>query len=274
MNYFELYVGDYARDTMDLSLAEHGAFLLLLSSYYATEKALPADLSALCRIVRAMTPAEQKAVKAVADRFFPVADDGLRHNARADAEITKAQARIETARVNGKKGGRPPKQKPDENPTGFDSLTGSEPSGKAPHTPYTNTSTETLSQGTRAERAAPAVEGSFEGHSPQSATPNPAAPLAQVLNRAGLRCTAINPDLIAYHAEGGTPQHLAEIAAHPDCAGKSATYAIRFARRELTAAAKPLNGDSHAPSRRLSASEQTRAAIAERRARERADAGH
>jgi arsenate reductase-like glutaredoxin family protein len=58
----------------------------------------------------------------VADAFFPVASDGMRHNARADVEIPKALARIEKARANGKRGGRPPKaeKEPSENPAGFD----------------------------------------------------------------------------------------------------------------------------------------------------------
>jgi uncharacterized protein YdaU (DUF1376 family) len=148
VNYFEFYVGDYARDTRHCSLAEHGAFLMLLSSYYATEKPLPADYVALYRICSAMAPEEQAAVRSVADAFFPVAADGLRHNARADVEIPKALARIEKARTNGKRGGRPPKE-PSGNPAGFDPvnrnetqpltepLTGIEPAGKAPHTPYT-----------------------------------------------------------------------------------------------------------------------------------------
>lgn len=134
MNYFELYVGDYARDTMELSLAEHGGFLLLLSSYYATEKPLPADVGALYRIVRAMTAAERKAVDVVADRFFPVGSDGLRHNTRADTEIEKAQKRINAAQENGRRGGRP-KKEPDGNPPGFDPVTQQQPGGKALHTP-------------------------------------------------------------------------------------------------------------------------------------------
>lgn len=156
MNYFEFYVGDYARDTRHCSLAEHGAFLMLLSSYYATEKPLPADYVALYRICSAMAPEEQAAVRSVADAFFPVAADGLRHNARADVEIPKALARIEKARTNGKRGGRPPKE-PSGNPAGFDPvnrnetqpltepLTGIEPAGKAPHTPYTNKDQERMS---------------------------------------------------------------------------------------------------------------------------------
>ena len=164
MNYFEFYVGDYARDTRHCSLAEHGAFLMLLSAYYATEKPLPADYVALYRICSAMAPEEQAAVRSVADAFFPVAADGLRHNARADIEIPKALARIEKARTNGKRGGRPPKE-PSGNPAGFDPvnrngtqpltepLTGIEPAGKAPHTPYTKQEQEQKKeQGARATR--------------------------------------------------------------------------------------------------------------------------
>lgn len=132
MNYFEMYTGDYQRDTADLTLVEHGAFLLLLSTYYATERPLPVGDSEtqpltqpltqqepggfplgyepVFRIARAMTDSEKRAVMRVADRFFPVSPkDGLRHNARADEEIAKARARIDAARENGRKGGRKPK---------------------------------------------------------------------------------------------------------------------------------------------------------------------
>ncbi len=166
MNYFEFYVGDYARDTRHCSLAEHGAFLMLLSAYYATEKPLSADYVALYRICSAMSPEEQEAVRSVADAFFPVASDGMRHNARADVEIPKALARIEKARANGKRGGRPPKaeKEPNENPAGFDPvnrnetqpltepLTEIEPAGKAPHTPYANQKQDQKRKG----RSAPA----------------------------------------------------------------------------------------------------------------------
>ncbi len=162
MNYFEFYPGDYSRDTRHCSLAEHGAFLLLLSAYYATEKPLPADYVALYRMCSAMSPEEQAAVRSVADAFFPVADDGLRHNSRADREIPKALARIDKARSNGKLGGRPPKKEPSENPAGFDPVNPDEtqrvsgmepsghPSGKAPHTPYTNQEKEQKRKGGRA----------------------------------------------------------------------------------------------------------------------------
>jgi uncharacterized protein YdaU (DUF1376 family) len=110
MNYYERYCGDYQRDTAHLSLAEHGAYTMLLDTYFSVEKPLPEDLSSLYRVCRAMTRLEQQAVKAVAEQFFPVSHiDGLRHNQRADREISRARPKIEAARINGRKGGRPPK---------------------------------------------------------------------------------------------------------------------------------------------------------------------
>ena len=87
MNFYKRYMGDYGRDTAHLSLAEHGAYTLLLDHYYSTEQALPADPTSLFRICRAFDTAEQQAVLSVADAFFPVGDDGLRHSARADREL-------------------------------------------------------------------------------------------------------------------------------------------------------------------------------------------
>ena len=109
MNYYERYCGDYQRDTAHLSLAEHGAYTMLLDTYFSVEKPLSSDLPSLYRVCRAMTRLEQQAVKAVAEQFFPVSEaDGLRHNRRADREIAKARPKIEAARINGRKGGRPP----------------------------------------------------------------------------------------------------------------------------------------------------------------------
>lgn len=92
MNFYKHYIGDYARDTAHLSLLEHGAYRVLLDTYYATEKPLPADPSSLYRICRATTAAEKKAVDKVADQFFPVNGDGSRHNQRADQELADANA--------------------------------------------------------------------------------------------------------------------------------------------------------------------------------------
>lgn len=100
MNYYRRYVGDYLRDTGHLSMTEHGAYCLMLDYSYATEKPLPTDLDALCRLCRAISKCEQQAVRRVAAEFFELRDDGY-HNARADHEIEVAQATISKQRESG-----------------------------------------------------------------------------------------------------------------------------------------------------------------------------
>lgn len=99
MNYFRFYVGDYLSKTNRLSLSEHGAYLrLMLECYGADTDTLPADPQELYRICGAVTTDEQKAVKKVADRFFPVNGDGHRHNKRIGIELPKALQTIERQR--------------------------------------------------------------------------------------------------------------------------------------------------------------------------------
>lgn len=90
MNFFKLYIGDYQRDTGTLTLAEHGAYMLMLQHYYATEQPLPTGRD-LHRLLRAETKAERDAIDAVADRFWTAAETGL-VNERADEEIKKGRA--------------------------------------------------------------------------------------------------------------------------------------------------------------------------------------
>lgn len=139
MNYFELYPGDYLRDTSRLGLADHGAYLKLMLTYYSEEKPLPADLPSLYQIAAAISAADKAAVRKVVDLFFPIAADGLRHKNRIDEEIAKAQKRIETARRNGAK--NQPSKNPAGNPVGTqrDSQPATQQgtrSGEALHAPH------------------------------------------------------------------------------------------------------------------------------------------
>ena len=94
MNFFKLYIGDYQRDTAHLSVTEHGAYLLMLQHYYATEKHLPVG-KALHRMLRAQDKAERDAIDVVVAQFGRETPDGL-VNDRADVEITKAGAQADT----------------------------------------------------------------------------------------------------------------------------------------------------------------------------------
>lgn len=94
MNFFKFYIGDYQRDTAHLSVAEHGAYMLMLQHYYATERPLPTG-KALHRMLRAQDKVERDAIDAVVDQFWTEIGDGL-VNERADAEMMKANAQAET----------------------------------------------------------------------------------------------------------------------------------------------------------------------------------
>lgn len=174
MNYFELYPGDYLRDTAELSIAEHGAFLKLMLTYYAKEQPLPGEYARLYMIAVAMSPAEKAAVRKVADEFFPVAEDGLRHNARMDAEIVKAQGRIDAARTNGRRGGRPKK-----NPAGFEGETQEKPSGLPVGSPEETqkkahqTPDPSRSKSSPPERSPVAPASAREGPPPETRAPLP-----------------------------------------------------------------------------------------------------
>lgn len=104
MNYYERHLGDYAKDAGHLTMLEHGAYTLLLDRYYTTGEAIPKDQA--YRLCRARSPDEMAAVDSVLAEFF-VKDGSVYRNRRADQEIAKALVRIEAARGNGSKGGRP-----------------------------------------------------------------------------------------------------------------------------------------------------------------------
>lgn len=115
LNFYPHHIGDYLTATAHLTWQEDCAYRRLLDVYYSREQALPAEVAQACRLVRAQSKDERKAVETVLAEFFTLTDAGWTH-ARCEAEIVKASEAAERARVNGKKGGRPPKQKPTDNP--------------------------------------------------------------------------------------------------------------------------------------------------------------
>ena len=96
MNFFKLYVGDYQRDTGALSIAEHGAYFLMLQYHYATEKPLPTGKE-LYRLLRCESKADRAAVDAVVKLYWSETDGGL-VNGRSSIEIAKASEQAETNR--------------------------------------------------------------------------------------------------------------------------------------------------------------------------------
>lgn len=110
--WYSRYPRDYADKTAHLSLAEHGAYTLLLDHYYRTGGPIMASamanaiaLPSLChRICRAQTPEERSAVDSIVEQFFWVDDQGALRNDRADQELATSKIRSESRSLAGKSG--------------------------------------------------------------------------------------------------------------------------------------------------------------------------
>ena len=136
MHYYQFNIGDYAKSTRHLTLLEDLAYRRLLDLYYDTESPLNPDIKKLSRLI-GMSEYENE-VSNVLDDFFDENEKlGFSKN-RVSKEIEIYQAKADTARENGKKGGRP--KKPSNNPeiTQPVNLANPEETGlKAKHKPRT-----------------------------------------------------------------------------------------------------------------------------------------
>lgn len=90
--WYAFYPGDYARDTADLTMLEHGAYRLLLDFYYSNSEKnlnfLSEKYTSSYVICKANSAEEKKAVRKILHKFFQNEGGFFRH-LRADKEIAK-----------------------------------------------------------------------------------------------------------------------------------------------------------------------------------------
>lgn len=215
MNYYERHLGDYSKDTAHLTMIEHGAYGLLLDRYYGTEAGIPADQ--VHRIARARTKEEKAAVDVVLAEFFQLID-GVWINKRAEEEIAKAHVKINAAKENGKKGGRPRKVKPgSENetqpkPGGLFLGSENETQQKAHQTPDTNHQTPITSK---------------PPEDTHGISPSRAGAVCVALRAEGLASVnPSHPDLIALLDDGAEIQEFVSAARIAREKGKGFAYVI------------------------------------------------
>lgn len=134
MKFYKRFPGDITIKTGDLTLVEFGAYDRLLDHYYAKEQ--PIDPTRIYIVTRCQTAADRAAVDRVLAEYWTLTEAGWVQE-RADEMIAEALPKIEAARENGKKGGRPPgsgkkpKEEPNGNPVGFQTETQQADSEKA-----------------------------------------------------------------------------------------------------------------------------------------------
>ena len=102
MHYYSKNIGDYRRDTMNLSLLEHGVYMTLIDHYTLNEKPFPLEQIDICWTIGARTDDEKTAVCLILSKFFIQTEKGYIHK-RCDEEIAKYHAKSDTARTNANK---------------------------------------------------------------------------------------------------------------------------------------------------------------------------
>lgn len=131
MHYYKFNIKDYSYATIRMSLMEDLAFRRMLDLFYETEKPLPFEIANIARLIGMRD--HQEEIRNILNDFWTETESGW-INQRAFEEVAEYQARAETARANGKKGGRPKNPEetqsvPDRNPEKSES--------KANHKPLT-----------------------------------------------------------------------------------------------------------------------------------------
>jgi uncharacterized protein YdaU (DUF1376 family) len=97
------YTGDYRRDTMHLSMMEHGAYRLLLDHCWDQRGPVPLDERRIFAICNARSNEEMGAVRHILREFFVQMEDGW-YNRRMQREIERASALSDKRSEAGRKG--------------------------------------------------------------------------------------------------------------------------------------------------------------------------
>lgn len=133
MHYYQYNIADYRKDTQHLTPIEHYIYRELMDMYYLDEDPIAKKTDWVLRRLRLGSESVTE-LEYVLREFFTESDDGWVHG-RIEREIYAYRAKVEQAKVNGSKGGRPPKPKK----TGLVNSANPEKTGsKANHKPLTN----------------------------------------------------------------------------------------------------------------------------------------
>lgn len=97
--YFSFHPADYLLDTTDLTLSQHGAYLMLMLRYYWQGGLARDDIYRACR-----TDQDRADVDLVIARYFHVDGDAITHN-RIDRELEKIARFVEHQSKAGKASG-------------------------------------------------------------------------------------------------------------------------------------------------------------------------
>jgi len=139
-----LYIGDYLADTMHLSHAQHGIYMLLIMAYWRNSGPLPADNSQLAAIAKC-SPSEWRKHLPVIGKFFHISRNYWEHK-RIDAELASAAKNTQERSKAGSEGARKRWQ----------------PDGKDIATPLANSMTDPIANASQNDAPSPSPSPSLK----------------------------------------------------------------------------------------------------------------
>jgi uncharacterized protein YdaU (DUF1376 family) len=101
LHYYQFNIGDYRRDTVHLTLLEHGIYRSLLDSYYLNGSLSCENDASLMRSHSIRTEEEKTAFNNVIKDFFKKTKKGYSHK-KCDEAIAKYAAKSDKARLSAK----------------------------------------------------------------------------------------------------------------------------------------------------------------------------
>lgn len=110
MYYYKHHIGDFRSGTANMTRQERWLYRDMLDVYYDKEQPLPIDIQDVCDSIGA-TDDEVRAINKILRLKFNQSETGWVHE-RCESELDSYRGNAETARANGKKGGRPRKNNP------------------------------------------------------------------------------------------------------------------------------------------------------------------
>lgn len=123
MYYYKHHIGDFRSGTANMTRQERWLYRDMLDVYYDKEQPLPIDIQDVCDSIGA-TDEEVRLIAKILRLKFNQTETGWVHE-RCEIELNTYRANGDTARENGKKGGRPRKN----NPAGSNPVASGMPSG-------------------------------------------------------------------------------------------------------------------------------------------------
>lgn len=115
MNYYSFHIGDFRSGAINMSRLTRWIYRDMMDVYYDTEKPLVLDIDKLCHDLGVQGAEERGVVETLLRFKFTKTDQGYVHET-CERVIAEYHKKAETAKANGKLGGRPPNPK---EPSGF-----------------------------------------------------------------------------------------------------------------------------------------------------------